>query len=403
MKRLIVCCDGTWQSPRSPHPTNIVRLVELIPPTERITPPPPREKVASQDLYYDEGVGTRNTLEKWGGGAFGWGLDTAVENAYRFLCVNYEPGDEIYLFGFSRGAYTVRSLAGLIYNCDLLHRRHIRMIPEAVNLYRNRAEHPKGELSRAFRRHFTHAGERHRCVVAPAPDAAVAHHAPLPDLDDENFRTPITVLGCFDTVGSLGIPDLVPYLPADKLVNRKYQFNDTELSPIVQKAYHACALDEHRKVFDITPMREHSRCPGQLKQVWFAGDHGGVGGGSREKEPLANIALQWMIEEILADGHGLHFAPGIVQPGQPKPAVQLATDPFVKYPPETGIFALLGKVGPIDREVPPDAVIHPTAIARRKKTPPVSGRKTGLPAPVVAAGLAAAGWAATRFFKKPTT
>ncbi|MBV8886356.1 MAG: DUF2235 domain-containing protein, partial [Chroococcidiopsidaceae cyanobacterium CP_BM_RX_35] len=107
MKRLVVCCDGTWQALNSPYPTNVVKIAQAVKPitTNNIL----------QTVFYDQGVGTGDEFDKITGGVFGWGIDKVIQDAYRFLSLNYVAGDEIYLFGFSRGAYTVRSLAGLIY------------------------------------------------------------------------------------------------------------------------------------------------------------------------------------------------------------------------------------------------------------------------------------------------
>ncbi len=220
-KRLIVCCDGTWQDLETRHPTNIVKLLQAILPEGVISGEP-----APQIAYYDSGVGTRDLANRLAGGAFGLGLDTDVAEAYRFLVLNWEPGDEIYLFGYSRGAYTVRSLAGLIYNCGLIKRPFIRQTDAAIGLYRDREKRPKADESRNFRRSFSR-------------DAR------------------ITAIGCFDTVGSLGIPDLVRFLPFDNWANARYSFHDQELSPIVDHAFHAIGIDERRKVFAATPMEAH--------------------------------------------------------------------------------------------------------------------------------------------------
>ena len=106
MKRLIVCCDGTWQKLANSCPTNVVKIAQAIKPVASDGTP--------QIVFYDEGIGTGDEINRITGGAFGWGIDQNIQDAYRFLCLNYEAGDEIYLFGFSRGAYTVRSLAGLL-------------------------------------------------------------------------------------------------------------------------------------------------------------------------------------------------------------------------------------------------------------------------------------------------
>ncbi|MBD2690824.1 DUF2235 domain-containing protein [Anabaena catenula] len=265
MKRIIVCCDGTWQTLEAPYPTNVVKLAEAIKPLS--------DDHIYQILFYDEGLGTGNLIDKIGGGAFGVGIDQAIQKAYRFLCLNYEDGDEIYLFGFSRGAYTARCLAGLIYCSGLLKRQYIRKIPQAYELYRNRDKdtHPSGKKSVEFRQKY---GE----------------------------NVPIEVLGCWDTVGSLGIPDLIPYIPIDNWINKKYKFFDTKLNHLIKKAFHAVAIDETRKAFDVTPMTPNADIKDQVTQIWFPGDHGCVGGGTESTRGLSDAALDWMMAQVSAIG-----------------------------------------------------------------------------------------------------
>ncbi len=266
MKRIIVCCDGTWQTLETPYPTNVVKIAQAIKPVSTKS----NDRIY-QILFYDEGLGTGNLVDHLEGGAFGRGIDQAIQKAYRFLCLNYEDGDEIYLFGFSRGAYTVRSLAGLIYCSGLLKRQYIRKIPEAYDLYRNRDEdtRPSGEKSVKFRQQY---GE----------------------------NVPIEVLGCWDTVGSLGIPDLIPYIPIDKWIDQKYQFFDTTLNRSIKKAFHAVAIDEPRKAFNVTPMTANN--PNQVTQIWFPGEHGCVGGGTESTRGLSDAALDWMMNQVSAIG-----------------------------------------------------------------------------------------------------
>ncbi|MEL7038414.1 MAG: DUF2235 domain-containing protein [Cyanobacteria bacterium J06592_8] len=306
MKRLIICCDGTWQSLESPYPTNVVKIALAIKP------------VASDDvnqvIYYDEGIGTggniltkedlisfdipltglniglgtgklEKIIEKTSGGAFGKGIDKNIQDAYRFLCINYQPGDEIYLFGFSRGAYTVRSLSGMLYNVGLLTHPNFRRIPEAYELYRTKYETQyRNELAQ-FRKDYCHSTEKY------------------------GTRVPVTLLGCWDSVGSLGIPDTIPFLPGEKLINGdRYKFHDTALSPNVQNGLHAVAIDEHRKTFDVTPMSKDPEADDQqLRQVWFPGDHGSVGGGTKQQSGLSDGALDWMMKSVGEFGLQLEF------------------------------------------------------------------------------------------------
>jgi len=277
MKRLVICSDGTWQSERSKYPTNIAKIAQAVRTSDSTG--------TQQIVYYDSGVGTRSKRDRVGGGAFGWGLDQAIKHAYRFLALNWEQGDEIYLFGFSRGAYTVRSLAGLLNCCGLVSREHLRQVPVAMDLYRAREIEPSDPKSKNFRRSFSK-------------------------------EVQVTALCCFDTVGSLGIPDLVPFLPFDNMLNAKYQFHDTELSGIIANAFHAVAIDERRKVFGVTKMDQSRRNPNQsIKEMWFVGDHGCVGGGSAEKAALSNLTLGWLISEIESASLGLSFDPTKIQGG----------------------------------------------------------------------------------------
>ncbi len=308
MKRLIVCCDGTWQDLDCAYPTNVVKIAQAIKNIARDGTP--------QVLHYSEGVGTGlYKIDRVVGGAFGLGIDQRIQNTYRFLCCNYEPGDEIYLFGFSRGAYTVRSLAGLIYQCGILKRCHIRKTKEAYSLYRNRDIHPRE--TKDFREQFS--------VTPPG--------------EEPGTPSPITLLGCWDTVGSLGVPNSFPLLSS--WINRKYKFYDTTLNPTIQYALHAVAIDECRTSFDVTPMvrNDKSKHLNQVTEVWFAGTHGCIGGGTQVNQGLSDIALRWMMEQIKELNLGLEFVdnPNEAVEGGIKEDYSINFDATVK-----GIYAFLG-------------------------------------------------------------
>jgi uncharacterized protein (DUF2235 family) len=290
MKRLIVCCDGTWQQLSSPCPTNVVKLAQAVMPVAH--------DGVHQIVYYSEGLGTGDKFDKLTGGAFGWGIDQAIQKAYRFLCLNYVEGDEVYLFGFSRGAYTVRSLAGLIYCSGLLKRHNICSVSSAYELYRDRDTKPSDAAAKQFR-------------------------------SEHGENIPITLLSCWDTVGELGVPDQVPLLPIDNWLNAKYKFHDTQLNRRIQNAFHAVAIDERRKVFDVTRMRISDGATTHLRQVWFPGVHGCVGGGSEANRGLSDATLQWVIDEVKQAGLGLDLDPALVQGGI-KPDWTIAFDAKVK-------------------------------------------------------------------------
>ena len=273
MKRIVICCDGTWQSLDNDWPTNVQRIAQFVLPSAA--------DGTSQTLYYDAGVGLRSTLDRVTGGAFGHGLDSEIREAYRFLSLNFEEKDEIYLFGFSRGAYTVRSLAGLIYSCGIVKRSKLRSIPYAMELYRDREIRPSDD----------------ECVNFRDTNAIL----------EEGSPPRITFLGCWDTVGALGVPDAIPLLPIDDWLGRKFEFHDLELGRHILHARHAVAIDERRKVFDVARMHSNGDAADghTLKQLWFPGDHGAVGGGMRAVRELSDGPLLWMIEQ--AREFGLEF------------------------------------------------------------------------------------------------
>jgi uncharacterized protein (DUF2235 family) len=287
-KNLIVLCDGTWQDLNQPFPTNVVRLLEAIAPQTL--------EGNDQIIYYDEGIGTQQVsiepgpidkLIKIAGGALGLGIDHRILKCYRFLCLNYRPGDKIYLFGFSRGAYTVRSLAGLIYNCGLLRSEHVRMIPQAYSIYRrpnsDKESAPSGSESVAFRKKY---------AITDMPDG----------------RPRIQFMGLWDTVKALGIPDIPLLRQLSKNANEKYEFHDHKLSPIIDAAFHAVSIEEKRSTFSLIPIDHMSTTScGFLQQAWFPGGHGGVGGGEAAAAPLADCALQWMFNKLDESNSGLHF------------------------------------------------------------------------------------------------
>ncbi|WP_462164250.1 DUF2235 domain-containing protein [Pseudoalteromonas xiamenensis] len=251
MKRLILCMDGTWNKPAQydrgkRKPSNVVKMARGILPCS--------EEGVHQVVFYSEGVGTRWGLDKVLGGVLGIGLSTNVRRAYRFLVHNYQPGDEIYCFGFSRGAYTVRSVVGLIYQIGLLPKSHAFYLPEAYDLYRERAP---SSVIQAFR-------EKH-----------------------QTRSVPIRFVGVWDTVGALGIPVKINAL------NRRYQFHNVSLTPNIEHAYQALAIDERRGLFKPAIWRLPPGSSQKLDQQWFAGSHSNVGGGY-EKDGLANISLHWL-------------------------------------------------------------------------------------------------------------
>ena len=263
MKRIVICCDGTWNSPDKtsggiPIHTNVVKMANAIASKDR--------KGKLQLTYYDPGVGTSGSwLRRIYDGATGRGLSRNILEAYSYLIRNYEVGDELFFFGFSRGAFTVRSLAGLIINSGILKPNAAHMIRHAFALYRSRSDatHPRRNEATLFRKTYA--------------------------LSD---RTPIKFIGVWDTVGALGNPLLL-----GRIFGRRNQFHDTRLSSTVSSAYQAIAIDEKRRHFKPTLFHQQPHATGQvLEQVWFAGVHSNIGGGY-ESVALSDVALGWMCEK----------------------------------------------------------------------------------------------------------
>ena len=312
MKRLVVCCDGTWSRLDAKVPTNVVKLAANIAPQDAAG--------VSQIVYYDEGVGTyASELYRFGRlaeGAFGWGLDLHLEDAYRFLCLNYDAEDEIFVFGFSRGAFTARSLCGLIRKCGILRRDNIRQASKAIAVYRLRDEGADSEAATRFRAANSRGKVSHKSVRDEIAGELKAHG--IDNIDDaaklvlahDPNKVQIAYVGVWDTVGSLGVPN--NWL-LSRVLNERYRFHDPSLSSLVSSARHAIAIDEPRATFlDVPwdnldklnsvygPLRVNGRDHQRYRQSWFPGDHGCVGGGTDISTPLSEITLQW-----IADGAAL--------------------------------------------------------------------------------------------------
>ena len=309
MKRLVICCDGTWNSADQkvdgePCPTNVVRFAYRVAKRD--------SQGVSQIVYYDQGVGTGNSLDRLSGGALGKGLEANIHDAYRFLLANYEFGDELFVLGFSRGAFTARSLIGMVRKCGILHQKHARQYIAATELYCNH-ESPSDAGPAGFREKFCTYG---------------------------NNEIKVQFIGVWDTVGALGIPVAgLRWLTGKD----KYQFHDTELSGSVINACQALAIDEHRGPV-LPAIWEAWDKPNQnIEQVWFCGAHSDVGGGYGKtkaesangqvafKPQLADISLEWMIAK--AQTAGLAFDPDVLN------ANPLVIDPLAEiHDSKTGFY-----------------------------------------------------------------
>lgn len=255
-KNLAVFFDGTWNEPNDR--TNVYELYKAAPET------------STQETLYIEGVGTQGqglwaAIDKFAGGAFGAGLSANIRTGYRWLCQRHEARDRIFLFGFSRGAYSARSLAGMVRKCGLLNDPSDNNVAEAYALYRDDCIPTSREAS-TFRQKFSR-------------------------------ETDVHFVGVWDTVGSLGIP--VGGIPFPGFSNF-YNFHDTELSNHVHHAYHAIATNEYREPYFPTLWtrlaNSEPRPPEHpVEQRWFIGAHSDVGGGYRDGS-LQTLPASWLQE-----------------------------------------------------------------------------------------------------------
>ena len=286
-KRLIVTCDGTWldsdngiMNGQLTPPSNVSRIGWAMKDTSRDGIP--------QVVHYQAGVGSMGgPISRTIGGATGMGLKENVREAYSYLAINWREGDEIFLLGFSRGAFTARSVGGLIADLGLLTRAGLPYFSEIFEDVEH--EHDDRYVS--------------KFPNTPFPEKPPFGPQYVQELERRGFtrtRINIKAIGVWDTVGSLGIPR-IPIFESLHLQSKSmhdYSFYDTRLSPCVENAFQALALDEHRAPFSPAlwekgPDNERTN----LKQVWFPGVHSNVGGGYEDQD-LANITLAWMMSRL---------------------------------------------------------------------------------------------------------
>jgi len=311
-RKLVVCFDGTWNTMDSR--TNVSRLFSEVGDLH--------SGCADQLKFYDEGVGT-SMGEKIRGGALGLGLDNNILQGYCWLVNNYQhdaaapaivdakdpsgeafvDGDEIFLFGFSRGAFTARSLGGLLNRVGLLKRTGDGHEPVT----------PDSDLVRKAWDFY--------CKPAPsgAKEGRLAPAcAEFRARNSHNVK--VRFIGVWDTVGALGIPLFGSVNPVSR---SRFEFHDAKLGRIVEHAYHAVAIDENRKDYNVV-LWSHAHPVGtrEVRQRWFPGAHANVGGGY-EDDLLPAGPLRWMAER--AAGLGLRFTLDSMsaQPGQDRCSTSL--------------------------------------------------------------------------------
>jgi uncharacterized protein (DUF2235 family) len=368
-KRIVFCADGTWNGPeqqtgvapidsadehgelQGAKVTNVVKLFANL--AGRVTPETmtmrdEQEKVVPdaagggvvQIAKYIHGVGDSDSfLKKAMGGMFGMGVIARIVRGYTFISRNYDPGDEIHIAGFSRGAYTARALAGMISCVGLLDRaaydpndknEAYRLGVAAWCKCKNMSLHGAGMLTDLANHLLNFVG---------------GFFARQLDADQLIANVPIKSVAVWDTVGSMGIPAYAGDQRYDV-----FRFVDTKLSDKVQNGFHAVAVDELRGDFPVTAWDSRAG----IKQVWFVGAHADVGGGySAQESRLSDIALEWMMKQLAEVG--VRLATPLTY--KPEPLIGPAIhQPWSKTP-----FALLPRS---PRQVASTDTIHDSVLRR---------------------------------------
>jgi uncharacterized protein (DUF2235 family) len=286
-KNIIICSDGTGNAGIKDRGTNVFKLFEAVDLNGHRTDP----SLDAQVALYDDGVGTETFLPlKLLGGAFGFGLAKNVRNLYMGLVRIYDPGDRIFLFGFSRGAFTVRTLAGMIARCGVLDREKLpttgdlrATVKKAYKTYRR--------SYRTWLENLFH-GEQSRLRLAQADRQAMEDFKTKHSIPEDVH---ITFLGVWDTVDAVG----GPFHSSDVInaVFHRFKFPDRELNPKVEYAAHALSIDDARAAFEPVLWKADPR----IEQVWFAGVHSNVGGGY-PKQGMSLVTLDWMMQKATLRG-----------------------------------------------------------------------------------------------------
>ncbi|MFD8393965.1 DUF2235 domain-containing protein [Streptomyces sp. NPDC059680] len=351
-RAIVVCLDGTGCQVGANNPTNVVRLVEMLDAGDP----------ARQLVYYDPGVGTMSSptargpisrrLSRLWGLAFGSGLRTNLAEAYTFLMRNWQPGDLVYVFGFSRGAYTARALVGMLNKPGLMRPGSENLVPYAVAKYAfnqdiDRSEREVARFSHAFCRRTD--GEPLWEEVKPNNPRQVSHHA-----------LPVAYLGVWDTVKAAGLL---------RLGNLQWPY--THQLPNAARIRHAVSLDETRRPYHEFLVTRRPERQDTAEEVWFAGVHSDVGGTFDHSEGaplLSTVPLKWIMDGVTGN---LVFRDKVYD------TMCTVTEEFAGAPVHhNGPLWIL--VGRRSRPLPDDAVLHTSVRLRRERDP---GYRPDLPDP----------------------
>jgi uncharacterized protein (DUF2235 family) len=266
-KNIVIFSDGTGQKGGEGFNTNIYKMFNMV-----------EDRTDNQIAFYDPGLGTGKL--KITGLISGAGIEKNIKECYKFIFQNYKAGDKIFLFGFSRGATTVRSLSGFLYHFGILPSSRADLIEEAYEIYKQYKPDPKNPIN------------SHPKWKEKAESFINRHHT---------MWVKVHFLGCFDTVAALGFPIHWVSQIIDAFPVFKHNYHNLRLSKSVLNAYHALAIDDDRKTFH-PKIWDNKLIEGQkMKQVWFCGSHSDVGGGYKE-DKISSIPLVWMTQMAVNEG-----------------------------------------------------------------------------------------------------
>jgi uncharacterized protein (DUF2235 family) len=348
VKNIVMCFDGTGGEVRARRNSNVVLLYSMLDLSD------PSQQVA----YYDPGVGTEAAAGAWSppgrafskllGLAFGVGIRRNLGQAYLWLADHWEPEDRIYLFGFSRGAYTARALAGMLRTVGLVRPGSENLVNYMVAGYTRRQPDDRDEVERA-----AFWGDAHRLSAVFARP-----------VDDRGRTTPpIHYLGLWDTVKSVG------------LLTWSVHWRYTNKLPMVDRVRHALSIHEWRRPFLHDPVKAGQAKPA-LEEVWFAGVHTDVGGGF-DDDRLSRIAFKWVVDGAIDSGIRIRFEGTKVRPGYDQLCRLEPPDADGAVNRLSGWWRLLGVSR---RRVPPTATVHSSVRARIEggaaDVPPLSASVT---------------------------
>jgi uncharacterized protein (DUF2235 family) len=257
-KNIVVLCDGTGQEGGKGHGTNVYKLFNML-----------EDRTSRQIAFYDPGIGTG--WRKITGNIGGMGISRNIRQCYRFIFENFEAGDQIFLFGFSRGAATVRSLSSFVHYFGILPKSRPKLIKRAYKIYKIRNDEKRKRRADEFVR---------------------LHHT---------MWTRIKFIGCYDTVAALGLPFKFASAILDGIPGFRHKFHNFTLSESIEHAFQALAIDDERKTFHPVLWDTNITDYQTMRQVWFAGMHTDVGGGYKEQE-LSDIPLVWLTHMAVLKG-----------------------------------------------------------------------------------------------------